>query len=201
MAHACSDTKNKGEDVSLILKAFKFAAGKHRDQRRKDERASPYINHLITVAETLWIIGGIREVTTLVAGILHDIIEDTDTSLEELEREFGPEIGGIVSELTDDKELPQLVRKRLQIEHSATLSSHARHVKIADKISNLDDIIHSPPARWPLERREEYVIWAGKVIDGLRGSNEALEQSFDRLFAEALNKIKNEKKPTTHHVT
>src|SRR5512137_1593333 len=130
MTHFCSDTKSKGEDISLMLKAFKFAAGKHRDQRRKDERASPYINHLITVAETLWIIGGIREVTTLVAGILHDIVEDTDTSLEELEREFGPEISGIVSELTDDKELPQLVRKRLQIEHSATLSSQARHVKI-----------------------------------------------------------------------
>jgi guanosine-3',5'-bis(diphosphate) 3'-pyrophosphohydrolase len=93
------------EDVSLILKAFNFAALKHRDQRRKDERASPYINHPITVAETLWKIGGIRKVTTLVAGILHDIIEDTDTAPEELERQFGPKICHIVKELTDDKRL------------------------------------------------------------------------------------------------
>ena len=194
MKHSCSNTTNVGEEVSLILKAFKFAACKHRDQRRKDERASPYINHLITVAETLWTIGGIREVTTLVAGILHDIIEDTDTSFEELERKFGAEISSVVRELTDDKQLPGPVRKRLQIEHSAHLSTPARLVKIADKISNLDDIIHSPPARWSLERREEYVIWAGKVIDGLRGGNEALEHCFDRLFAEAIQKIEHEKK-------
>jgi GTP diphosphokinase / guanosine-3',5'-bis(diphosphate) 3'-diphosphatase len=185
--------KNEGEDVSLILKAFKFAASKHRDQRRKDKDASPYINHLIAVAETLWVVGGIREAATMAAGILHDVIEDTDTSPEELEREFGPEISAIVSELTDDKELPKHVRKRLQIEHAAYLSTPARLVKIADKISNLDDIIHSPPAGWSLERREEYVLWAGKVIDGVRGGNQALERDFDRLFADLMEAIEQEK--------
>ena len=185
---------SEADAVSLILKAFRFAASKHRDQRRKDEQASPYINHLIAVAETLWVVGGIRDAGTMAAGILHDIIEDTDTSPEELAREFGSEIGGIVRELTDDKELPKLVRKRFQIEHAAHLSSPARYVKIADKISNLDDIIHSPPAGWSLERREEYVIWAGKVIDGVRGSNEALEHYFDRLSAEAIQAINKEKR-------
>jgi len=115
MKHSCSNMIREAEDVSLILKAFKFAACKHRDQRRKDERASPYINHLIAVAETIWTIGGICEVTTLAAGILHDIIEDTDTSFEELEREFGAEISNIVREVTEDKQLPRHVRKRLQI--------------------------------------------------------------------------------------
>jgi len=179
--------------ISLLLKAFKFAAFKHRDQRRKDERASPYINHPIAVAETLWEIGGIRDVTTLVAGILHDIIEDTDTSPKELEQEFGAEVCDIVKELTDDKELPKTVRKLLQLENIAKLSRRARYVRIADKISNVEDIIHSPPARWSLERREEYVIWAGKVIDGLRGANEALEEHFDTVFSQATEKIKNEK--------
>jgi guanosine-3',5'-bis(diphosphate) 3'-pyrophosphohydrolase len=185
--------KSEADDLSLILKAFKFAASKHRHQRRKDEEASPYINHLIAVAETLWVVGKIREAATMAAGILHDVIEDTDTSPEELEREFGPEICGIVSELTDDKELPKLVRKRLQIEHAAYLSTPARYVKIADKISNLDDMIHSPPAGWSLARREEYVLWAGKVIDGVRGCNQALERCFDRLFAEAMEAIEKEK--------
>jgi len=181
------------DDISLILKAFKFASFKHRDQRRKDEQASPYINHLIAVADTLRSVGRIREVATIVAGILHDILEDTDTSPEELAREFGPEIGGIVLELTDDKDLPRLVRKRLQIEHSANLSLPARSVKTADKISNLHDIIHSPPAGWSLQRREEYVLWAGKVIAGLRGGNRALERCFGRLFAEAMAAIEKEK--------
>lgn len=193
MMHSCSPMRNSVEDVSLLLKAFKFAAFKHRDQRRKDERASPYINHPIAVAETLWVKGGVRDFTTLVAGILHDIIEDTDTSPEELEQEFGAEVCNIVKELTDDKELPNTVRKRLQLENIANLSRPARYIRIADKISNVEDIIHSPPARWSLERSEEYVIWAGKVIDGLRGANKALEQHFDQVFSQATQKLKKEK--------
>jgi GTP diphosphokinase / guanosine-3',5'-bis(diphosphate) 3'-diphosphatase len=184
--------KTEADDVSLILKAFKFAASKHRNQRRKDEQASPYINHLIAVAETLWVVGAIREAATIAAGILHDVIEDTDTSPEELAREFGPKIGAIVSELTDDKALPRFERKRLQIEHAANLSMPARYVKIADKISNLDDIIHHPPAGWSLERRKEYLVWANNVIAGVRGSNQALEQYFDRLFAAAMQVIGNQ---------
>jgi len=181
------------EDVSLILRAFRFAAIKHRDQRRKDERASPYINHPIAVAETLWEIGGIRDVTIIVAGILHDIVEDTDTSPEELERAFGARICSIVKELTDDKHLPNSVRKRLQLQNVAELSAPARQVRIADKISNLEDIIHSPPAGWSLERREGYVDWARMVIEGLRGSNHALEKYFGELYAEAVERLEKEK--------
>ena len=186
--------KISAEDVSLILRAFKFAAIRHRDQRRKDKQASPYINHPIAVAETLWEIGEIREVTTLVAGILHDIIEDTDTSPEELERAFGAEICSIVKELTDDKVLPNAVRRRLQLQNVAELSAPARHVRTADKISNLEDIIYFPPAGWSLERREEYVNWAGSVIEGLRGSNHALEKYFGELFMEAVRRLEEEKK-------
>lgn len=174
------------DDISLILKAFAFAAKKHRDQRRKDEQASPYINHLIAVAQTLRVVGGIREAATIAAGILHDVIEDTDTTPEELAREFGPKIASIVNELTDDKALPKLERKRLQIVHAAGLSMPARHVKIADKISNLDDIIHSPPAGWSPERRKEYLLWASDVVKELRGTNAALEACFDGLFAEGM---------------
>lgn len=185
------NVKTEPDDVSLILRAFKFAASKHRNQRRKDKLASPYINHLIAVAETLWVVGGIREAATVAAGILHDVIEDTDTSPEELAREFGPNIASIVSQLTDDKALPKHERKRLQIEHAAGLSKSAQVVKIADKISNLDDIIHSPPAGWSPERQKEYLVWANNVIAEVRGSNPALEQVFDRLFAEAMQAIES----------
>jgi GTP diphosphokinase / guanosine-3',5'-bis(diphosphate) 3'-diphosphatase len=180
------------EEVSLILRAVKFAALKHRDQRRKDERASPYINHPITVAETLWEIGGVQDVTTVVAGILHDVMEDTDTAREELEREFGAEIVSVVQELTDDKQLPKALRKLRQLENAPHLTLRARQVRIADKISNLADMIHSPPAKWPLERREEYIEWAGKVVDALRGTNPTLERCFDRLLAEARETLAKE---------
>jgi GTP diphosphokinase / guanosine-3',5'-bis(diphosphate) 3'-diphosphatase len=193
MTHSFSDVKSSVEDIALLLKALKFAAFKHRDQRRKDERASPYINHPIAVAETLWGKGGIRDVGTLVAGILHDILEDTDTSPKELQREFGPEVCSIVEELTDDKEMPRAARKLMQMENSGNLSRRAKYVRIADKISNVEDIVHSPPARWSLERREDYVTWAGKVVDGLRGANETLEQHFDKVFSQAIEKIKKER--------
>jgi GTP diphosphokinase / guanosine-3',5'-bis(diphosphate) 3'-diphosphatase len=185
-------TRECTEEVSLILRALKYAALKHCDQRRKDERASPYINHPITVAETLWQIGGVRDVATVVAGILHDVMEDTDTARQELEKEFGAEIGSIVQELTDDKQLPKALRKRRQLENAPHLTLRARQVRIADKISNLTDIIHSPPARWPLERRKEYIEWAGNVVDALRGTNPTLEQCFDRLLAEARETLAQE---------
>jgi GTP diphosphokinase / guanosine-3',5'-bis(diphosphate) 3'-diphosphatase len=195
MMHPCSDVKNTDKDTALLLNAFKFAALKHRDQRRKDERSSPYINHPIAVVSALWETGGVRDITTLVAAILHDIIEDTETSPEELEYEFGAEVCNIVKELTDDKDLPKAVRKSLQLENSGQLSLRARYVRIADKISNVEDIVHSPPARWSPERREEYVIWAGKLIDALRGTNEALEQHFEKIFLEAIEKLRYEKAP------
>ena len=181
------------EDISLILKTFGFAARKHRCQRRKGGRASPYINHLIDVAEKLWEIGGIHDISTIVAGILHDTIEDTEISRDELESEFGSEICSIVLELTDDKSLPKPVRKRLQVEHAGKLSSPARLVKLADKISNIRDIMDSPPVGWSFEERLDYISWAEEVINMLRGTNENLERYFDDLCIEASRKIKEEK--------
>lgn len=167
------------QEISLLLKAFHFAAYKHQHQRRKNQAASPYINHLIEVAELLWEIGNVRDLDTIVAGILHDTIEDTDTPPEELEIRFGPKIRRIVEEVTDDKRLPKETRKQLQIEHAGEASWEARQVKLADKICNVNDLIDSPPADWSLQRCLDYVDWAEHVIRGLRGTNALLEQQFD----------------------
>jgi len=113
------------DPVSIVLAATAFAARKHRDQRRKDADASPYINHPIALADTLANEAGIHDPTTLAAALLHDTIEDTDTSLQELTAAFGAQVASIVDEVTDDKALPKPERKRLQIEHAATLSSQA----------------------------------------------------------------------------
>jgi len=170
------------KDLALLFRALAFAAHKHRDQRRKDAEASPYINHPIALAEVLAGEGGVAEVEVLAAALLHDTIEDTDTRIEELERAFGARIAGMVMEVTDDKNLPKAERKRLQIVHAAGISPGAKLVKLADKICNLRDVADRPPAQWGLERRREYFEWAKQVIDGLRGIHPALEAAFDAAY-------------------
>lgn len=168
-----------------LLQAILFAAEKHRDQRRKGAEQAPYINHPIAVAEILWRVGEIRDEVTLLAAILHDTVEDTDTTPEELERLFGAEVRSVVMEATDDKTLPKAERKRLQIEHAPHKSVRARAVKIADKISNLRDITRTPPPDWSETRIREYVLWSAQVVAGLRGHHPALEAAFEDVLLEA----------------
>ena len=170
------------KDLVLLLKALAFAAHKHRDQRRKDAEASPYINHPIALAEVLTGEGGITDIEVLAAALLHDTIEDTATTLEELQEHFGARIAGMVAEVTDDKDRPTVDRTRLQIEHAAGISPGAKLVKLADKICNLRDVAERPPAKWDIARRREYFEWAKKVIDGLRGVHPQLEAAFDAAY-------------------
>jgi GTP diphosphokinase / guanosine-3',5'-bis(diphosphate) 3'-diphosphatase len=177
--------RNTSRLAAALLTASTFAARKHRDQRRKDAEASPYINHPIEVAEILARIGGVDDVVVLQAALLHDTVEDTQTSPDELEREFGSAVRKLVEEVTDDKSLPKLERKRLQIEHAPQLSPRAKLIKLADKICNVRDVMHSPPKDWDERRRVEYFDWAAKVVAGCRGTNRALERHFDALLREA----------------
>ena len=167
-----------------LLKALHFASLKHRDQRRKDVEASPYINHPIEVAELIARVGQSNDLVVLQSAILHDTVEDTLTMPEEIEAMFGAAVRGVVAEVTDDKSLPKAERKRHQIEHAPHLSSRARLVKLADKISNVRSIIEAPPADWPLERRLEYLDWTENVVAGLRGCNAELEALYDQLLAQ-----------------
>lgn len=170
------------KDLMLLLDAIAFSAEKHRNQRRKDAEASPYINHPIALARVLSVEAGVNDVKTLAAAVLHDTLEDTQTTYAELEERFGKKIAALVAEVTDDKSLPKAERKRLQIAHASRLSARARLVKLADKICNLRDIESSPPANWPLKRRQDYADWAKSVIDGLRGTHPRLEELFDEAY-------------------
>lgn len=170
--------------VALLLKALQFSAEKHRDQRRKDKNASPYINHPIEVTSLLANVGGVTDPTTLVAAILHDTIEDTQTTPEELESRFSIEVRLLVEELTDDKTLPKAERKRLQIEHAPLVSNRAQLIKLADKICNVRDVTHHPPADWPTDRRRAYLNWTEQVVAGCRPCNPALEQYYDQVLGE-----------------
>uniref|UniRef100_A0A182IDE3 Guanosine-3',5'-bis(diphosphate) 3'-pyrophosphohydrolase MESH1 n=2 Tax=Anopheles arabiensis TaxID=7173 RepID=A0A182IDE3_ANOAR len=167
--------------ITIYTKCINFAAIKHRNQRRLDSDETPYINHPIGVAYILTE-AGITDLEVLQAAILHDTVEDTDTSFEEIESLFGPTVRAIVQEVTDDKSLPKQERKRLQIEHASKKSHQAKLVKLADKIYNLRDLQRCKPKNWTNERCREYFIWAKKVCDNLKGTNESLESILDDIF-------------------
>jgi GTP diphosphokinase / guanosine-3',5'-bis(diphosphate) 3'-diphosphatase len=152
---------------SDFVRALAFASRKHSQQRRKDADASPYINHPIALVSILAVEAGINDGDTLCAALLHDTIEDTDTSVEELVEAFGGPVASLVQEVTDDKRLPKAERKLRQVAHAAHLSPKARAVKLADKIANLRDVADCPPVKWSLPRRQEYFDWAKQVVDNI----------------------------------
>jgi guanosine-3',5'-bis(diphosphate) 3'-pyrophosphohydrolase len=168
-----------------LFAALDFAAHQHRKHHRKDAEASPYVNHLIAVGRILVEEGGVEDSELIVAAVLHDTVEDTETSFDELAARFGPAVAALVGEVTDDKQLEKEVRKRLQIERAPFASPSAKQLKIADKIANLRDILATPPTEWNLERKRGYVDWAELVVAGCRGFNPPLERAFDALAARA----------------
>ena len=170
-------------EITLLMDALAFSAAKHRNQRRKDVDASPYINHPIALARVLAVEGGVTDHKTLAAAILHDTLEDTETTFEELKEKFGRSIAETVREVSDDKTLSKADRKRLQIEHAGHLSRRARLVKLADKTCNVRDVASHPPHGWALARRREYFDWARQVVDRMRGTHERLEAAFDEAYA------------------
>ena len=178
---------NSFRAVIDILRAARFAAEKHAAQTRKGAAAEPYVNHLLEVAEL--VSGALTEPDTnlVIAALLHDTVEDTGVTNEELVRGFGSDVAALVLEVTDDKSLPKAERKRLQIVNAPQQSVRAQMIKLADKISNLRSILASPPADWTDQRKREYFEWAKRVVDGLTAPNPVLKQEFERLHRQVGN--------------
>jgi guanosine-3',5'-bis(diphosphate) 3'-pyrophosphohydrolase len=182
-----------------LLEALAFAVDRHRFHRRKDRRLSPYVHHLIDVLNLLWQIGGIREENLLIAGILHDVIEDTNTTPEEIKEKFGAQVLAYVLEVSDDKAQPQATRKRMQVLKAGSKSVGAKHLQLADKIANLQDLQLRPPVGWTVERRHDYANWAKEVIAPIRGTNESLENLFDEVVQAVLAKTNDEQTRFVSH--
>lgn len=176
-------------DALLILRAADFAARKHRQQRRKDEASSPYINHPLAVATLLAEVGGVTDAEVLAAAILHDTLEDTKTTPDELEAAFGPRVRALVEAVTDDKKLRKAERKQIQIDHANGLSCDAVLIKLGDKIANVADVTHSPPTMWDVARRKEYLDWAAAVVANCPKANAALEARFAEVLEEGRRKL------------
>ena len=172
-------------ELVQLAQAADYAARQHIAQRRKGEAAEPYINHLTEVTSLLAEATDGNDVVLLMGGLLHDTLEDTDATYEDLLERFGPEVATLVAEVTDDKSLPKEERKRLQIEKTPAKSRRAKLLKLADKTSNLRSLVRSPPSGWAVERLRDYVVWAEAVVRSCRGLNPALEAGFDTAYQEA----------------
>lgn len=164
--------------VRRILAAAHFAAERHALQRRKGSVEEPYINHLLDVAEVLARTTDNLDPNLIVAALLHDTIEDAGVTREELAARFGEDVAALVVEVTDDKSLPKLTRKMLQVENAVHKSARAQALSAADKISNLRSIMNSPPVGWSFERKVEYVRWARAVVGRFSALNGRLSDEF-----------------------
>ena len=188
-----SDYKTEQGSSARLLDALYFAAEKHRDHRRKGAIAAPYINHPITVAHQLAAAGMDQNGDLLVAAVLHDVVEDTDTTLEELGRRFGTRVAGIVGEVSDDKKIDWRSRKRRVVETIADKSREARLIKLSDLIANVTDLVQHPP-NWTPEHQSGYLKWAEAVVNAIAGVHPALESRFADVFQQARNSIQTAKR-------
>lgn len=178
--------------TARVVDALAFAAEVHRDQRRKDAGATPYINHPIALLRILAVEAGVDDPDVLCAALLHDYLEDccgkdgAPTLAEgkaQLRERFGESVLDYVVAVTDDKTLPKAERKQAQVEHASHIPRGAKLVKLADKTANLRDIHATPPADWSIERRREYFDWARRVVERLHGTHAGLEALFAAAFA------------------
>ncbi|EDR28585.1 HD domain-containing protein, putative [Entamoeba dispar SAW760] len=167
-------------DFDFFLSVLEFATHKHRFQLRKD--GASYIEHPIKVCKILKD-AGINDIEILSGALLHDTVEDTNTTFEELEEHFGKQITQYVREVTDDKKLDKVTRKKLQIEHSGTISYGGKMIKYADKIQNMGSIISTVPCPFkPYEVAQGYMVWGKKVSEAFRGINSILDKQFDEIL-------------------
>lgn len=185
MPNDAREIPSRLSDAQLLTRAVHFACVQHKDQHRKGADLDPYVNHLAEVAAYVATADAQPDGEVIAAAYLHDTIEDTSVTYEDLVHTFGARVAEIVREVTDDKSLPKSERRRLQIEHARHMSKDARLIKIADKTSNVRDVVHAPPSDWSREEMRAYVDWAKAVVAAMRGTDARLEDTFDRIAAEA----------------
>lgn len=157
------------EDLAEIFEAISFAASKHKTQKRKDSIGTPYVNHPLNVARDLVFVGEKKE--TIIGGIIHDVVEDTETTIKEIEIRFGKNVSEIVLEVTNKKDLSGEESKLFELERAKILSSSASSIRIADKYENIGDINLEQPIKWNTERKLNYIIWSKNLVDNIGWEN------------------------------
>ena len=169
--------------LPLVMRAAQFAADRHKAQRRKGAAREPYVNHVLEVATLLADASEGKDPDLVIAGLLHDLVEDQGVSVDEVATKFGMGVAALVLEVTDDKSLPSAERRQLQVVNAPHKSPRARMLRIADVVSNLRALRQGPPADWPAERQRDYLQWARQLVAGCRGVNTRLDSAFDEVDA------------------
>ncbi len=169
-------------EIQEISRAIDFAAEKHRFQTRKNKEKTPYISHPIGVAHHLVDIGQVRDPAVIIGALLHDTVEDTETTFEELQQKFGPVVTGYVKEMTDDKSLSAEMRKRMQVAGASHKSKGAAQIKMADKLYNVTDLLTNPPSDWSQTRIDQYFEWAQSVVNRLPKVNSSLRSAVEKVI-------------------
>ncbi|KCV68089.1 hypothetical protein H696_05341 [Fonticula alba] len=177
---------------SRLLFAAEVAAFAHRGQTRKNRQAAPYINHPLNVAGILLREVGLLEdgdasrrpahEDAILAGILHDVVEDTDFTLDHIRLYFGDSVAKVVDEATSNTALSKSDRKLDQITSGPMKSYPGRLVKLADKVSNLRDLLLDQPRTWSAERVLAYFAWSHAVCAGMRGTHPRLDALLDDIW-------------------
>ncbi len=192
MSEPTPDARPRAPDILRVMAALDFAARAHANQRRKGAAQEPYVNHLIEVARLVAEASGGADEDAVVAALLHDVVEDTPVTAEDLAAAFGAEVARVVIENSDDMSLPKDERRRARISAAPRKTARARLVKAADLISNLRAMAHSPPAGWPADRKLGYLDGCRQLMDAARGPNPAIEAVFDATAAEVERAIREE---------
>jgi GTP pyrophosphokinase len=190
----------KDEDIDIIERAYKFAEKAHTGQLRKS--GEPYFNHVFATAKNLAELG--MKAKTISAGILHDVIEDTETTEEELEKEFGIEIVSMVKGVTKlgtvrYKGIERKVENLRKFFVSMAEDLRVLTIKLADRLHNIETLKYVRPdkqKRIALETLEIYAPLADRLSMGrLKGRLEdaAFEYAYPKEYEE-VKKLLNEKK-------
>lgn len=174
------------ENLSKLLNAINYAIKNHGLQTRKSDETTPYVTHCISVASYLTSIAGITDIEVIMAAVLHDVVEDTDAKYKEIECLFGKRVASIVAQVSDDRLLSKVERKKLQVRNAPTKCYEAKLVKLADKLHNLSDLLQNPPHGWSPDIIRGYFVWSHAVVAGLRGTNSPLEEELDKVFSSTL---------------
>jgi guanosine-3',5'-bis(diphosphate) 3'-pyrophosphohydrolase len=170
------------EQVEQICTGVDFAAEKHRFQTRKNKDKTPYISHPIGVAYNVMSVGEVRDVDVIIGALLHDTVEDTQTTFEEIENKFGKRTASLVREVTDDRSLAMETRKRMQVISASQKSIGAAQIKLADKLFNLNDLMNNTPEDWTQARIDGYYEWAQAIVDRLPKANEKLHEAVEDII-------------------
>lgn len=171
------------DDVEKLLTALEFSAQYHSGQYRDGEDKIPYIIHPIGVCILVWESGTGATTDMLIAALLHDTLEDTDATAEEIENLFGPHVLRLVLDLTTDPKLSSKEAKQHQLDHAPYMHEQAKVVKLCDRLYNITDLLNSPPPTWSQEGKDAYIAHTEKLVKALEGAAPFIENEIANIVA------------------